>query len=88
MGSYADKTIHIKHTGGVICGGGRRRGEGLKAIDFRNIFRRILTLCTGIILSTSLESGWGERFDHDRWSQKCTKISEWYFRRLSKTIAK
>lgn len=68
--------------------GGEEKERVWKAIDFRNIFRRILTLCTGIILSVSLESGWGERCDHDRWSEKCTKISEWYFGRLSKTIAK
>lgn len=85
---YANETIHIKHIRVVVYGQGEKKRKGLKATDFRNVFRRLLTLYTWIILSVSLESGWGERSDHDRWSQKCTKISEWYFGRLSKTIAK
>lgn len=53
-----------------------------------SIFRKLLTLCTWTILSVFLEGAWAEGFDHDRWSQKCTKISERYLGRMFKIIAK
>lgn len=54
--------------------GAGREEWGLKAIDVRNIFRKILTLCTWIILCVDLEGGWGGRFDHDRWSQNVLEL--------------
>lgn len=74
----------------VVYVASRGMGENsLKGKDFRNIFRKILTLCTYIILSAAFSRGWvEERFGHDRWPQKCTKISERYFGSMFQTIAK
>lgn len=65
-------------------GGEQERKTGFKGYRFQNL----QPLWTWIILNVSLKGGWGERFDHDRWLQKCTKIREGYFGRMFKTIAK
>lgn len=70
-----------------VGGKGMERKIGFKGNPCLKL-RKVLTLCTWIILKVSLEGGWGERFNRNRCPQKGTKTSERYFGRMFKTIAK